>query len=227
MPSRWSQNICSISRKNSSSPAQYPDIDPRTAAHELNGYKTALHHLGLLDADDAIAEPDTFGEACQFYGSEAHRAEIVFPTSAGPVVSSPHDYEEGETFTGCTVQTLKCRRCGAESFTWSKGPGLEQEEAPAKETFTNLPSGMRSDRNTRKVYALGLTLAEECPDNDCRVYLNIFNAAREFDEALDTVKPNSAPFLALRSALVQYAGELWQMYAENYAVQQYKKGMGS
>ena len=39
------------------------------------------------------------------------------------------------------------------------------------------------------------------------------------------VKPNSAPFLALRSALTQYAGELWQMYAGNYAVQQFKEGM--
>lgn len=205
----------------------YPDIDPRTAAHELNGYKTALHHLGLLEADDAITEPDAFGEACQLYTDEGHRVDIMLPSKAGLAVLSPHDYEEGETFTGCTVQTLKCRRCGRESFAWSKGPGPEQEEAQAKETFTNLPSGMRSDRNTRKVYALGLALAEECPDNDCRVYLNIFNAARELDEALDTVKPNSAPFLALRSALVQYAGELWQMYAENYAVQQYKKGMGS
>ena len=74
-------------------------------------------------------------------------------------------------------------------------------EPPARKTFTNLPSGMRDAPNTRKVYSLGLALAEECPDNDCRVYLNIFNMARELDEALDKVKPNSAPFLALRSAL--------------------------
>lgn len=67
----------------------YPDIDPRTAAHELNGYKTALHHLGLLDADDAITEPDTFGEACRFYTDEGHRAEIMLPTSAGLAVLSP------------------------------------------------------------------------------------------------------------------------------------------
>lgn len=41
---------------------------------------------------------------------------------------SPHDFEEGETHTGCTVQTLKCRRCGYESFAWSKGPGTGDEE---------------------------------------------------------------------------------------------------
>ena len=49
--------------------------------------------------------------------------------------------------------------------------------------------------------------------------------ARELDSALDEVRPNSAPFLALRSALMERAGELWKMYAENYAVQQFKEGM--
>lgn len=261
----------------------YPDIDPRTAAHELNGYKAALYDLGLLDRDDEVTGPDIFGAACALYTDEGHRVDIMLPSKAGLEILSPHDFVEGETFTGCTVQTLKCRRCGMESFAWSKGtapeqeealayvcdelckfregrtqeeldaicekcklenwarsraqepparyhlgkpgPSPTQEEAPAKETFTNLPSGMRNDRNTRKVYTLGLALAEECPDNDCRVYLNIFNAARELDEAMDMVKPNSAPFLALRSALTQYAGELWQMYAGNYAVQQFKEGM--
>lgn len=100
----------------------YPDIDPRTAAHELNGYKTAFCDLGLFDRDDAATDPGIFGEACQSYGTEGHRAEIMLPLSTGPVVLSPHDYEEGETFTGCTVQTLKCRRCGAESFVWRLTP---------------------------------------------------------------------------------------------------------
>ena len=71
---------------------------------------------------------------------------------------------------------------------------------------------MRDDRNTRKVYALGLVLAEECPDNDCRVYLN-------------KVKPNSAPFLALRSALIDRARELREMYLENCAVRKFREGM--
>lgn len=200
----------------------YPDIDPRTAAHELNGYKAALHDLGFLDADDAVTEPDTFGAACHLYTDEGHQVEIMLPSKAGLTIVSAHDYEEGETFTGCTVQTLKCRRCGAESFAWSKGSGPEPRE---RTTFENLPSGMRKDHNTRKVYALGLALANECPDNDCRVYLNIFNAARELDEAMDKVEPNSAPFNALYSALMRYAGELRQMYVSNYAVQQYKEGM--
>ena len=109
----------------------YPDIDPRTAAHELNGYKTALRDLGLLDAEEAFVGPDAFGEACELYTDEGHHVDMMLPSRAGLAIVSPHDYEEGETFTGCTVQTLKCRRCGRESFAWSKGPALgpEQEEA--------------------------------------------------------------------------------------------------
>ena len=245
----------------------FPYIDPRTAAHELIGYKTALYDLGLLDEDDKVTELDIFGAACETVTDYGHRVEVMLPSTAGLAIVSPHDVEEGETFTNCTVQTLRCRRCGMESFAWSKEPSPEQEEAlsyvcdevcrfregrtqeeldaicekckverwaqgraPEPEprertTFENLPSGMRDDRNTRKVYSLGLALAEECPDNDCRVYLNIFNMARELDEVLDEMRPSSTPFVTLRSALMERAGELWKMYAENYAVQQFKEGM--
>ena len=155
-----------------------------------------------------------FGAACETVSDDGHRVEVMLPGKAGLAILSPHDFEEGETFTNCTVQTLKCRRCGMESFAWSKGPGPEQEEALAyvcdevcrfregrtqeeldaicekckverwaqryipepepreRETFENLPSGMRDAPNTRKVYSLGLALAEECPGNDCKVYLN-------------------------------------------------------
>ena len=54
----------------------------------------------------------------------------------------------------------------------------------------------------------GLALAEKCPPNDCRVYLNIFNAARELDAALDSLDADGAPALALRKALRERVGEL-------------------
>lgn len=41
----------------------YKDVDERTAAHELYGYKVALRDLGLLDREDCYVLPDTFGEA--------------------------------------------------------------------------------------------------------------------------------------------------------------------
>ena len=40
----------------------YTDVDERTAAHELYGYKVALRDLGLLAREDCYVLPDTFGE---------------------------------------------------------------------------------------------------------------------------------------------------------------------
>lgn len=39
----------------------YPDTDPRTAAHELYGFKMALHQIGFLPESEVITDPDTFG----------------------------------------------------------------------------------------------------------------------------------------------------------------------
>lgn len=303
------------------------DLDPLTAAHELHGYARALEDLGMIDGHDErfLVEHNTFGEVCNLYTDEGHRVNVALPSRAGLAIVSPHDFEEGETFTGCTVQTLKCRRCGMESFAWSKEPAPGQEETLAyicdevckyregrtqeeldaicakckvdrwagapptltpqevrelrhlrgllkevsdyvndggpatpgsgarrlevklperitpetlqkimnaaqsgespRETFENAPSGIRNDYNTKKVYALGLALVEECPENDCKVYLNIFNMARELDAALGMMEGNTSPTLALRSALMDRLGELWEMYSKNHAVQQYKEGM--
>lgn len=38
----------------------YPDTDPRTAAHELYGFKVALNALGVIDGADCRVDPDTF-----------------------------------------------------------------------------------------------------------------------------------------------------------------------
>lgn len=74
-----------------------------------------------------------------------------------------------------------------------------------------------------QLYALGLALAADCPDNDCRVYLNIFNGARELDAALDSLDADSTPALYLRKALRERVGELAEMFDGNFAVKQYRK----
>ena len=109
------------------------DLDPLTAAHELHGYARALEDLGMIDGHDErfLVEHNTFGEVCNLYTDEGHRVNVALPSRAGLAIVSPHDFEEGETFTGCTVQTLKCRRCGMESFAWSKEPAPGQEETLA------------------------------------------------------------------------------------------------
>lgn len=108
----------------------YKDVDARTAAHELYGYKAALRDLGLLDREDCFVLPDTFGA-------------------------------------------------------W---PGREE-----RTTFKHLHPELKRHRETAQIYALGLALAADCPPNDCRVYLNIFNGARELDAALDNLDAEGAP----------------------------------
>ena len=66
-------------------------------------------------------------------------------------------------------------------------------------------------------------LAQDCPPNDCKVYLNIFNMARELDDAIETV--GEYPAMVMRKALHDHIRELAEMYENNYAVQKFKEGM--
>ena len=74
----------------------------------------------------------------------------------------------------------------------------------------------------RAAYRLGLALERDCPDNDCRVYRNIFRTAQELDTALDGLDENGAPALYLRKALRERMSELKEMFMENYAVRKYR-----
>lgn len=228
----------------------YPDIDPRTAAHELNGYKAALRDLGLLEADEAIVEPDAFGPACEPEETLAYVCDELCR------------FREGRTQEELDAI---CEKCKLES--WARGrtqePGARyhlgkpgssstQEEdssyypgklgagpyhaaalgtaspqEPKPRTgFDHLPEEIGYSLQTKRIYALGLVLADECPDNDCKVYLNVFNMARELDDAIGEMDdPDSYPALVLRQDLHKQLRELGQMYYENYAIQKFKEGM--
>ena len=93
---------------------------------------------------------------------------------------------------------------------------------PERTTFDHLPPGFKRNRE-RQLYALGLALAADCPPNDCRIYLNIFNGARELDEALDGLDADSTPAPYLRKALRERVGELAEMFDGNFAIEQYRK----
>ena len=94
-----------------------------------------------------------------------------------------------------------------------------------RDTFMNLDPSTKSKPMTRKVYALGKLLENDCPENDCRIYLNIFRMAKSLDTALDGFNASSYPAQVLRSDLRQHLRELRRMYHENHVVQQYKEGM--
>ena len=114
-----------------------------------------------------------------------------------------------------------CEKCKVERWAQSRA---QKPEPPAKDTFTNLPDELKNERVTRRVYALGLVLGEDCPGNDCIIYRNVFNMARELDDAIDELDSTAAR-AALRRELRERVKELREMYLENYAIQQFKEGM--
>lgn len=231
--------------------AHYKDVDERTAAHELYGYKVALRDLGLLDREDCYVLPDTFGEApgplpkkpeellayvcdelCRHRRPEMPQEELdaVCEKCSLERLANEADRVGAEARAYlralATVQVITERE--RESFAAAIEDAVKARTAPAERTtFEHLHPDLKRHRETAKIYALGLALAEKCPPNDCRVYLNIFNAARELDAALDNLDADGAPALALRKALRERVGELAEMMEDNYAVEQYRKGGGA
>lgn len=88
--------------------------------------------------------------------------------------------------------------------------------------FRHAPVGAVTAAGARKVYALGQQLGEDCPGNDCRVYLNTFHMAQELDEALDTLE--GYPAQVMERELRKLLTQLWEMYLSNYAVRKYREG---
>lgn len=129
---------------------RYPDIDPRTAAHELYGFKVALEQLGLIEQDECFVSPIHF-------------------------------------------------------------------EEPPKDNFRHQPDGVP----TTGLFTLGMKLLEDCPENDCIIYRNIFKICLELDEQIDRVTGRARE--VLKSELRREVYELWEMVLENYAVGEYRK----
>lgn len=262
----------------------YKDVDPRTAAHELFGYKVALCDLGFIDRTALAVSPTHFAPGMMEQPLPRNSEELLAHICDKVCRYSNRAGSQGELDTMCAkcivsrleneasdrglyiVDTAKRRLDGliqelAETQLNTKAEHLEHEaraylealsttkilsereaaiykaaisealkgrpDPPMRETFVNLPAGLVRAGDIKKAYTLGLALAEKCPDNDCRVYLNIFNMAREIDATLDELSEKAAVALPLRRALMEHTGELWRMYCENHAIQQFKKGMQS
>ena len=97
------------------------------------------------------------------------------------------------------------------------------EFAPEPDTFEHLPTEKQSSGASREVYLLGRLLENDCPENDCRLYLNIFNMCREVDRAIDRV--DGWPRELLGAELMKRFAELKKMYFTNHAIREYRKGM--
>jgi hypothetical protein len=256
----------------------YKDVDERTAAHELYGYKAALRDLGLLDREDCYVLPDTFGEApgplpkkpeellsyvcdelCRHRRPEMTQEQLdaVCEKCSLERLANEGDERERrarERALGAIYGLIdrirdresrtEAEQVGAEARAYLRALATVQavterereiftaaieeavkarQELKERTTFENLHPELKRHRETAQIYALGLALAADCPPNDCRVYLNIFNGARELDAALDSLDADSTPALYLRKALRERVGELAEMFDGNFAVKQYRK----
>ncbi|MCX4324162.1 MAG: hypothetical protein OSJ59_14530 [Lachnospiraceae bacterium] len=193
---------------------RHPEMTPSAATHELHGFKTALYHMGLLDGEEVEVDTQRFGPApaCCNFEDDGYRSVGIL--AHGELAAlSPHDYQESETITGCTVQVLRCRRCGHESFAWSRA----KPENRSSEGFIH----MEGEMENTLIYRLGLMLNKDCPTNDCRVFLKIFHEAQEIDFVADSLEGISKAVLIQQ--LQEWFRGLKQMYYFNYAVKLYRE----
>lgn len=179
----------------------YPGVNANTARHELYGYKVALTELGLLDSEACLVLPNAFG-----------------PEEPEDLLAYICDEVCKERIPGRTQEELDavCAKCEVNRL--AATPTLEPPHKP-RDAFQHIGNG---GSITLEIYALGLKLAEDCPMNDCHLYLNIFNMCRELDDQIDRVK--GWPRELLEMELKRKHRELEKMFMLNYAIKEYKYG---
>ncbi|MPM33877.1 hypothetical protein SDC9_80458 [bioreactor metagenome] len=202
----------------------YPDTDERTAAHELNGFRRALERLGIIDKHD-----ERFLPVMDERVKPEHRKAPTFPETPPsfppphpnprfgctivPIeIESPEDWEKLKQFIGELPRTI-VTDSGAE-FT-----------EPVKEplTFEHLPPEKRDSNTAKQVYSLGRILEDDCPENDCRLYLNTFNMCRELDEQAPLL--TGWPRQVVEADLRKHYLELEGMFVMNHAIKEFKRGL--
>lgn len=183
----------------------YPGVNAITARHELYGFKVALTELGLLDSEACLVLPNAFGPEELREEPEELLAYIC-------------DEICKERIPGRTQEVLDavCAKCEVNRL--AAAPTLEPPHKP-RDAFQHIGNG---GSIAREIYALGLKLAEDCPLNDCHLYLNIFNMCRELDEQIERVE--GWPRKLLEMELKRKHLELEKMFILNYAIKKYKHG---
>ena len=76
-------------------------------------------------------------------------------------------------------------------------------------------------------FAIGEALKQDCPDNDCRLFLNIYNSATEAAAAYNEIeasgKYSEMTLLLLRKGIREQISTLHDMNCNNFAIKEYKK----
>ena len=163
-------------------------------------------------------------------------------TEHGLAELSPHEFEEVDCITGCTVQTLRCRRCGFESFAWSqtarsiRARDMEKigtlirelgeyvghgSEGDAPEHCFQHDCESISEQRMIELYALGERLVCDCPENDCTIYRNTFLICRDFDAQLSRLTGYARD--VMRRDFTKRLHELDKLYMLNHAICNYRR----
>ena len=76
-------------------------------------------------------------------------------------------------------------------------------------------------------FAIGEALKQDCPDNDCRLFLNTYNmvteAAAAYNEIETSGKYSEATLILLRKGIREQINFLHNMNSHNFAIREYKK----
>lgn len=94
-------------------------------------------------------------------------------------------------------------------------------ETERQNQFMNLPEEYKSSGYNPRIYQLGIDLSKDCPENDCRIYLNIFNMCREMDEQINRL--GGWPRQVMVAELRKLYMELDRMFLINHAIRQYRR----
>jgi hypothetical protein len=98
-----------------------------------------------------------------------------------------------------------------------------EDVRPRPDRFMNLPEEYKRRGYNPRIYQLGNDLSKDCPQNDCQIYLNIFNMSRQMDEQINLL--DGWPRQVMVAELRKLYMELDRMFMTNYAIRQYRREM--
>lgn len=165
---------------------------------------------GLYTEEDYNEQPSTYAVV------EEAGAELQLHRETEKLLAYICDEICKERIPGRTQEELDavCAKCEVNQL--AAAPTL----APPPEfrdAFQHIENG---GNIAQEIYTLGLKLADDCPMNDCHLYLNIFNMCRELDEQIDRVE--GWPRKLLEMEFKRKYLELKKMFMLNHAVNKYK-----
>lgn len=226
----------------------YPDTDPRTAAHELYGFKMALRQIGFLPESEVITDPDTFG-AGRLDGPMPRNPEelLAFVCDERCKNRAGHTQEEldaicakcplGQLYEDAEAQDLRIRERseralrehieGVSFEDLSRLRHLLREVDEYIKDGGELFNGFQHEteripaHRLEELHQLGTALLGECPENDCTIYRNVFRMAVDVDGQMGKLTGHARE--TMQREYERLLRELNRLYTMNHAVKKYRE----